>query len=98
MSDAYIGIDPGQSGAIAVIDGTCEIIHLSDWPGDEVEAAKLIREITKEISHCDIKAVIEKATAMPKQGVSSTFKFGTNYGIWKGILASFQNTFYRSYT
>jgi len=31
---------------------------------------------------------------MPKQGVASTFKFGTNYGIWRGILAAFEIPFY----
>ena len=25
---------------------------------------------------------------MPKQGVSSSFKFGMNFGIWQGVLAS----------
>jgi len=25
---------------------------------------------------------------MPKQGVSSTFKFGMNFGAWQGILAA----------
>jgi crossover junction endodeoxyribonuclease RuvC len=30
---------------------------------------------------------------MPKQGVSSTFKFGVNFGIWRGILAAYQIPF-----
>ena len=30
---------------------------------------------------------------MPKQCVVSMFKFGMNYGIWKGMLASFEIPF-----
>jgi crossover junction endodeoxyribonuclease RuvC len=33
-------------------------------------------------------AVVEKVGAMPKQGVSSTFKFGAAYGSILGILAA----------
>ena len=35
-------------------------------------------------------AVIESVHSMPGQGVKSTFTFGTNYGMWLGILASLQ--------
>ena len=36
----------------------------------------------------EIKAVIEKVWAFPTDTRSSSFKFGTNYGMWIGILAS----------
>jgi crossover junction endodeoxyribonuclease RuvC len=32
--------------------------------------------------------VLERVHAMPKQGVSSTFKFGQNYGWWRGFLTA----------
>lgn len=35
-----------------------------------------------------ITAVIESVHAMPKQGVSSVFKFGMGFGIWLGVLAA----------
>jgi hypothetical protein len=82
----YIGIDPGQSGAIAVInrDG----YTVDDWPGDEVAAADLILTIKHNAPGCGgIVAALESVHAMPRQGVSSTFKFGCNFGIWRGILA-----------
>ena len=87
----YIGIDPGQSGAVAVINKDRVILGLYDYPGDETQAASLIRDIVGPIQQH--VAVIEKVHAMPKQGVSSTFKFATNYGIWKGILAAYQIPF-----
>lgn len=33
---------------------------------------------------------IEKVHAMPKQGVVSTFSFGENYGVLKGVAAALQ--------
>ena len=100
MNQLFIGIDPGQSGALAMIDETNNVITLSDWPGDEIGAAAIVREIkTKadnEIAryHKTLLGAIERVHSMPKQGVASTFKFGTNYGIWRGILSAFEIPFY----
>ena len=33
-------------------------------------------------------AILEKVSAMPKQGVSSPFKFGTNFGIWQAKVTA----------
>jgi crossover junction endodeoxyribonuclease RuvC len=92
----YIGIDPGQAGAIAVIDSQNNIIQLEDWPGDEIQAAKIVQATKKVIREDKMHLVgaIEYCHAMPKQGVSSMFKFGTNYGIWMGILAALEIPFY----
>ena len=90
---AFIGIDPGQSGAIAIVSNNQKILLLEDWPGDEVQAAKIVRGTIVWAEGLQIRAAIEKVSAMPKQGVSSTFKFGCNFGIWKGILASFEIPF-----
>lgn len=86
----FIGIDPGQAGAIAAIDNNMNIFLLEDWPGDEVQAAKIVNTVKlhTDINKLSIHAAIEKVSAMPKQGVTSMFKFGANYGIWKGILAA----------
>jgi hypothetical protein len=82
---AWIGIDPGQSGAVALlnVDGGALI---EDFPGDLAAAAELIGEWA---SNFHIQAVaLERVSAMPKQGVASTFKFGTNYGGWQGIVSA----------
>lgn len=94
MSNLYIGIDPGKSGAIAMIDDNRSMLIVKDWPGDEIQAARIVRSITEQNRQSNISAVIEKVSAMPKQGVRSMFTFGTNYGMWKGILASFMIPFY----
>lgn len=82
----FIGIDPGQTGAVAVIREDLQKAWVYDYPKDISEAAKLIRAITSRIRISF--AVIEKVGAMPKQGVTSVFSFGTNYGSWQGIIAS----------
>lgn len=90
----YLGIDPGQTGAMAVIEPKANIADVYDWPGDEVAAARLMRQIISFGQHTWItRAVLEDVHAMPKQGVVSTFKFGTNFGIWRGILAALEIPF-----
>jgi len=102
----YLGIDPGKSGAIALITKEQEILLLQDWPDGEVEASKIIWDcwdIADKMGE-KISGAIEAQAARPAfggpichtckrplnamQGIVSTFTFGTNYGIWKGILAA----------
>lgn len=109
--NVFIGIDPGQNGAIAAIDNNPNVMLLKDYPENEIAAARIVSDFLFElrrmqIGKIQIKAAIEKVHAMgrpgkpcpvckrrPAQGVTSTFKFGTNYGIWKGILAYAQISF-----
>ncbi len=78
-----IGIDPGLSGALALLNA--EGLTVFDVPavkarrgrGREVlwpEVARWVDNVASE-SHIN-HAVIEAVGAMPKQGVSSMFKFG----------------------
>jgi crossover junction endodeoxyribonuclease RuvC len=85
----YIGVDPGQSGAIAAVTareltGRGRLVWVEDMP-DPLSGA-LIAELLdgEEVD----TAVVEQVSAMPRQGVSSTFKFGKNYGIVLGALGA----------
>ena len=89
----YIGIDPGQQGAIGVIDAEGKFLDVKDWPGDEVNAARLVIAIVKDIKIDDTLAAIEYVHSYSEQGVASVFKFGTNFGIWRGILAAYKVPF-----
>jgi len=80
VGKAYIGIDPGASGAMAIIRGRTVIVLDFEDPS----ALSILKEINLIKQPC--KAVIEKVASMPGQGVSSTFKFGTNFGAWIGRL------------
>lgn len=82
-----VGMDPGlKGGIVALKDG--EVVAANRMP---------IHKTTKQIdwhylSGClaGIKpklAVIEKVHAMPGQGVTSMFSFGTNYGGLLGVCA-----------
>jgi Holliday junction resolvasome RuvABC endonuclease subunit len=83
---AWIGIDPGASGAIAVVFGSGNVCWIKN-DSTEHELANWIRELA--LSH-ELVAVIEQVNAMPKQGVSSTFKFGKSFGFLIGILTALQ--------
>lgn len=81
------GIDPGQDGALAVL-GLGKLypdVHVMPMAGKEIDAGKLAFWMTElDVSH----AVVEKVHSMPKQGVSSSFKFGQNYGTILGVLGA----------
>ena len=85
----YIGIDPGQSGSIAVVfpSGNATWIKLDSTDHD---IADWLRDI--QVNHHGI-CCIERVSAMPKQGVSSTFKFGRSFGFLQGLLVAFQIPF-----
>lgn len=78
----YIGIDPGKSGALAVI-----------WDGGAVEVFGFSPENYKrtlsdlELEEC--RCCLERVGAMPKQGVNSMFHFGENYGFIQGLLTAY---------
>lgn len=78
----YIGIDPGKNGGIAFINEFGEIIQLLPFSDDD---------LIRLIKHCssDMICTLEHVHAMPKQGVSSTFNFGMNFGFIQGVLKAY---------
>jgi len=83
---AWIGIDPGKRGALALVtsDGEAQAI---DYPGDVSQAADILRGWKAEYQ-IEL-AGLERVHSMPAQGVRSVFSFGENFGMWQGILAAF---------
>ena len=69
--DTFIGVDPGKSGAIVAIRPNSTPIRTLADP------------LSLSIKTCLTNAfgLIEKVHAMPKQGVTSMFTFGENYGM-----------------
>ncbi len=86
----FAGIDPGQGGALAIVSVDMQEAFVWDFPGSIENAANLLREVLFE--HHPVLTGIERVGAMPKQGVSSTFKFGQNYGAWLGALSALQGS------
>lgn len=88
----FIGIDPGATGGFAVVgpQGGLKCAGLTPSAGGFVDAHALAGQISDWIAYLngDVVAMIEQVHAMPKQGVTSTFKFGTSFGTAIGILAA----------
>ena len=80
-----IGIDPGQGGAIACWN---KGIKSYKCPQNVETMAGIVEEFI--FNSENIYAYIEQVHAMPHDGRSSLFKFGTNYGKWLGILGAYQ--------
>lgn len=79
--DVYIGIDPGISGAMAVIE-VCNnaILSVSTYAYNEGVYKQVLQQ------HSNVRSVvIENVHAMPGQGVVSTFTFGRNFGFTEGL-------------
>jgi hypothetical protein len=85
-----IGIDPGASGAIAIIwNGELKTVRMSNTEHDVSDFLSYWHNQTG----CTSFAFLEKVHSMPKQGVSSSFKFGASYGFLKGLLVGMQIPF-----
>lgn len=78
----YIGIDPGKSGALALLteDGQCTVV-----PFQESTYTAILKAASGPSSVC----CLEKVGAMPGQGVVSMFNFGHNLGYIEGLLQAF---------
>ena len=86
-----IGIDPGAGGAMVIWDK--KISKIYKCPADTETMADIIKEslyINRAKNIREVFAYIELVHAMPHDGRSSLFKFGTNYGKWLGILGAYK--------
>lgn len=95
--EAWIGIDPGISGAIAVVrrEGSIFppwIVPTPTWKNGKRREFdhKAMAEMLAAFPPAFV--AIERVNAAPmrgrRQGTSSMFNFGNGYGVWLGILAA----------
>jgi crossover junction endodeoxyribonuclease RuvC len=91
-----IGIDPGLSGAIAILENN-KVLGIFDMPvmaegkknKRQLNSAQLVNIIKQNIdSNEDVVVVVEQVNAMPGQGVTSMFNFGQTFGAIKGVCAA----------
>ena len=91
-----IGIDPGISGAISVVENK-KILEVYDTPTmidgkknkrqiNSAQVTNIIKERLNEDK--EVVVVVEHVNAMPGQGVTSMFNFGQSFGVIKGICAA----------
>lgn len=88
----YLGIDPGQSGGSVLLNEAGEILsclsftqYKEEWP--EAFAQYLSKMPFRPHTY------LESVHAMPKQGVSSMFTFGKNFGLVKGVCLALGFTY-----
>ena len=91
-----VGIDPGLSGAIAILENN-KVIDIFDMPvmsegkknKRQLNSAQLVNIIKESAANDeDISVVVEQVNAMPGQGVTSMFNFGQTFGAIKGVCAA----------
>ena len=91
-----IGIDPGLSGAIAILENN-KVLNIFDIPvmsegkknKKQLNSALLVNYLRENISNNEeVAVVVEQVNAMPGQGVTSMFNFGQTFGAIKGICAA----------
>ena len=93
-----IGIDPGLSGAIAVLKNN-KVLNIFDVPvmsegkknKRQLNSAFLVNLLKENIEKDEeVAVVVEQVNAMPGQGVTSMFNFGQTFGALKGICAALE--------
>ncbi len=91
-----LGIDPGLSGGISVLEDQ-KVLGIFDMPVmaegkknkrqlNSAQLVNIIKENTR--SDDDVVIIVEQVNAMPGQGVTSMFNFGQTFGAIKGICAA----------
>ena len=92
MTFRILGIDPGLTGAFALLevtDSTTVLVDVIDVPiigsgaKQSVDVIQLQEWLLCHAPHC---AFLERAQAMPKQGASSGFKYGRVVGALEAVL------------
>lgn len=95
-----VGIDPGYSGVLSVLDiDSRQIVDQFDMP---IYKTPTKSRRSGSLRHLDVHklssfvdnyskniaiVVLEEPGAMPKQGLSSTFRFGHTCGLIHGVMA-----------
>ena len=93
-----IGIDPGITGAISVLENK-KVIEVYDTPTmidgkknkrqvNGAQVTNIIKENLNKDKDKEVVVVVEHVNAMPGQGVTSMFNFGQSFGVIKGICSA----------
>jgi crossover junction endodeoxyribonuclease RuvC len=88
-----LGVDPGLAGGLAVIDidiDSTVLVDAIDIPITGVGAKTRVDVLAIRdwiLAHQPRHALIERAGVMPKQGISSGFKYGRAVGSLEAVIA-----------
>ena len=94
-----IGIDPGLTGAVAVLDAHGTLEALADTPTLTLKVQRGTRQaydvpgmaaLLRPYAGLQCHVCIEASQPMPGQGTRSMFTTGYGYGLWIGLLTTLQ--------
>lgn len=88
-----LGVDPGLSGALALLDedGQPELVAdlpvIRDGRLSWIDGGSLQSTLLDALRGRACRAAVERVSAMPRQGIASAFSFGVGFG---AVLATLQ--------
>jgi crossover junction endodeoxyribonuclease RuvC len=88
-----IGIDPGASGAIVALLGNT-VLRSEPLPVAKKvglllgDFADIVEGIARAQAPGAARFIVERAQSFPRQGISSAFNYGRDYGAILGVLAA----------
>ena len=89
----YIGIDPGASGGMSVIDED-GVIRAFKCPDKVIDMSMIFDVAVGNTSADHVKFLMERVWARPNNSTRTAFTYGVNYGQWLGIAASHEIKMY----
>jgi len=93
----HIGIDPGLSGAVTVLDHAGALVALADTPTLTIGTTRGRRQeydvpglvaLLAPYAGPQAHVILEESQAMPGQGTRSMFTVGVGFGVWLGVLGT----------
>lgn len=82
----FAGIDPGATGYMCLLQYKDSILHNVEFiPYGNMMEVHIQYRRTLGANPC-CACIIERSHAHPKQGITSAFTFGTNFGKWLAFL------------
>lgn len=96
MSKIIIGVDNGLDGGIVglSLDGKVVINEIMPTIDGEKKRTYDIPSMVRVLRGLEVGAAyLERAQAMPGQGVSSMFSIGYGFGLWQGLMTALEIPF-----
>ena len=87
---AYLGIDPGRAGGIALVWADAQQYEAWKIPESERDLWDILNNHVRQYT---VFAMIEKVHSSPQMGVRSAFSFGRSYGTLRGMLNALELPF-----
>lgn len=87
-----LGVDPGLSGGVALVSRTGSLVSAEAMPVlrnavSTIDVQALSRFL-RAADGAEVVGIVERAQAMPRQGVSSAFNYGLTFGSILTALAA----------